>query len=758
MRDIKAMIKEMTLEEKASLCSGSDFWHTKALERLGIPKVMLSDGPHGVRKQEGEGDHLGLGQSISATCFPAACAAAASFDVDLVQSTGETLGQECQAEDLSVLLGPASNIKRSPLCGRNFEYYSEDPYLTGKLSAAHIRGVQKWDVGTSMKHFACNNQEYKRMSCSSEVDERTLREIYLTGFEIAVKESQPKTIMCSYNKVNGTFASENKKLLTDILRDEWGFEGYVVTDWGAVADRVEGIRAGLDLEMPGSNGENDALIVAAVKKGELDESLVDQAVENILKVTFSYLDHRHPEAVYDRQADHAKAIAAAKECAVLLENNGVLPLKTEQKVAYIGEFAKKPRFQGGGSSHINCSHISAAYDASMEKQRNITYAQGFAADGDVYDETLAKEAIAAAKAADAAVIFAGLPDSFESEGFDRDHMQIPSCQNRLIAEIAAVQPNTVVVLHNGAPVECPWADRAAAILEMYLGGQGVGAATDALLYGEANPSGRLAETFPYHLEDNPSFLYYKGDGLTTEYNEGIYVGYRYYEKKKMPVRWAFGHGLSYTEFTYSNLRLSSTTMKDEDKITVSVDVTNAGHVTGKEVVQLYVSDRTGTFGRPVKELKGFAKVELAPGETRTITLELCYRSLAYYHTGLGDWYAKSGTYGILVGHASDDIRLETELQFETAKLLPFTVDKATTIGQLMADPRTGAAITQMVQQLSARSDAKKQAEEQSESDAKMVQEMMLGMPLKSLVSYGIMTDEQVGGLIASMNQAIENYV
>ncbi len=753
-RDIKALISQMTLEEKASLCSGSDFWHTKEIERLGIPRVMLSDGPHGLRKQDGLGDHLGLGESIKATCFPAACAAAASFDVDLLESVGETLGEECQAENLSVLLGPASNIKRSPLCGRNFEYFSEDPYLTGKLSAAHIRGVQKWGVGTSMKHFACNNQEYKRMSCSSEVDERTLREIYLTGFEIAVKEAQPKTIMCSYNKINGTFASQNKKLLTDILRDEWGFEGYVVTDWGAVADRVEGIRAGLDLEMPGSNGENDALIVQAVKDGTLDEALLDRAVENILRVTESYLENRHPEAVYDREKDHEKAIAAAKECAVLLENNGILPLNPNQKVVYIGEYAVKPRFQGGGSSHINCSHVSAAYDTAMDKKRKVSYAKGFSADRDVYDEALAKEAIEAARSADVAVIFAGLPDSFESEGFDREHMRMPSCQNRLIEEIAAVQPNTVVVLHNGAPVECPWADKAAGILEMYLAGQGVGAACDALLYGEANPCGRLAETFPYHLEDNPSYLYYFGDGLKTDYREGVYVGYRYYEKKQLPVRWAFGHGLSYTTFAYGNLKLSKSQMKDEERIRVSVDVTNTGTIAGKEVIQLYVSDRTGTFGRPVKELKGFSKVYLAPGETKTVTMELDYRSLAYFHVELNDWYAKTGTYKILVGHASDDIRAEAELYFETEKLLPFSVDKSTTIGQLMEDPRTGEAIKDMVQRLSARSSAKKQAQEQSESDAKMVEEMMLGMPLKSLVSYRVMTDTQVNELIAFLNQLI----
>lgn len=756
-RDIKALIAQMTLEEKAGLCSGSDFWHTKAVERLGIPAVMLSDGPHGLRKQNGKGDHLGLGESIEATCFPAACATASSFDVDLIEEIGQTLGEECQAEDLSVLLGPASNIKRSPLCGRNFEYYSEDPYLTGKLSAAHIKGIQKWDIGTSMKHFACNNQEYKRMNCSSEIDERTLREIYLTGFEIAVKEAQPKTIMCSYNKVNGTFLSENKYLLSDILRDEWGFEGYVVTDWGAVADRVKGIEAGLDLEMPGSNGENDALIVKAVQEGRLDEKVVDRAVENILKVLFDYVDHRHPEAVYDRQIDHQKAVDAAKECAVLLTNNGILPLQDNQKIAFIGEYAVKPRYQGGGSSHIHCSQVDSALEIAKKNNRSVRYAKGFLADEDIYVEADAREAIEVAKNADVAVIFAGLPDSFESEGYDRTHMGMPECQNRLIEEIAAVQPNTVVVLHNGAPIECPWAEKVSAILEMYLAGQGVGAACDALLFGEANPCGRLAETFPMHLEDNPSYLFYKGDGIKTFYAEGVYVGYRYYDKKKMPVRWAFGHGLSYTDFSYSNIHLSCSRMQDEDQIIVSVDVTNIGQMAGKEVVQLYVSDCTGTFGRPVKELKGFSKVALEPGETKTVQMEINYRSLAYYNVDIADWYAASGTYKILVGHASDDIRLETELQFETSKLLPFHVGKDTTIGQLMNDKRTGDMIRAFVEKLSSRSAANKQARAKGESDSKMVDDMITGMPLKSLVSYRVLTEEQVNEMIDTYNQVINNY-
>lgn len=732
----------MTLEEKAGMCSGEDFWCLKAVERLGIPQVMVSDGPHGLRKQEEEADHLGINESVKSVCFPAACATASSWDVEMLEDMGKTLGEECQAENLSILLGPAANIKRSPLCGRNFEYFSEDPYLTGKMASAHIKGVQSQDVGTSMKHFAVNNQEYNRMSSSSNLSERALREIYLTGFEMAVKEARPKTLMCSYNKINGIYAAENKHLLTEILREEWGFEGYVMTDWGAVNDRVEGIRAGLDLEMPASGGVNDARIAAAVRDGSLDEALLDQTVENILKVIFSYVDHRHPEAVFDREADHKKAIAYAADSAVLLKNNGILPLDTSQKVVYIGEFAEKPRFQGGGSSHINCSRVTSALESAKEKGRNVTYVKGFPSDQDELDEKELKAAVEAAKAADIAVIFAGLPDVIESEGYDRVNMDLPVCQNRVIAEVVKIQPNTVVVLHNGSPVEVPWEKDTAAILEMYLGGQGVGEACDQLLYGEVNPSGRLAETFPYRVQDNPSYLNFPGDGKNVNYGEDIFVGYRYYEAKKLPVRWAFGHGLSYTSFAYGNLRLSSENMADHDTVTVSVDVTNTGNVFGKEVVQLYVADKNGTLQRPVKELKGFAKLSLAPGETKTAVITLCARALSFYHEELHDWYAPSGTYEILVGHASDDIRVSCELKFDTAKILPFEVTGATTIGELMNDPRTaqamGEMITKMMQSLGASPGGQEERGEEGSMgfDPEKMQAMLYGMPIKSLASFG----------------------
>lgn len=758
-KNIKKIISEMTLEEKAGMCSGEDFWHLKKVERLGIPAVMVSDGPHGLRKQTGEQDHMGIGKSIAAVCFPAACAAASSFDTELMNEMGKTLGEECQAENLSVLLGPAVNIKRSPLCGRNFEYLSEDPYLAGKMAASYIRGVQSWDVGTSMKHYAANNQEYSRMSCSSNLSERTLREIYLPAFETAVKEAQPKTIMCSYNKVNGEYASENQYLLTDILRNEWGFEGYVMTDWGAVADRVKGIAAGLDLEMPGSGGINDAKIVAAVKDGSLNETLLDQAVERILKVVFSYVDNRHPEAIFDRDADHEKAVKIETESAVLLENNGILPLKEDVKVVYIGEYAEKPRYQGGGSSHINASKVTSALESARAKGRKVSYVKGFPADKDEENEEELRAAVQSAKDAGAAVVFAGLPDVIESEGYDRKDMKLPACQNKLIEAVTKVQPNTIVVLHNGSPVETPWADKVAAILEMYLGGQGVGEATDKLLYGEANPSGHLAETFPIRLEDNPSYLNFPGDGVNVDYAEGIYMGYRYYDAKKIPVRWAFGHGLSYTEYEYSNLKMPAEILGDKGSVKITVDVKNTGCMAGKEVVQLYVSDKNGTAGRPVKELKGFSKIELQPGETKTVEFMITARDLSFYHEGLGDWYAPSGTYEVLVGHASDEIVLRGELIFKTEKRLPLYVTGATTLEELLAHPVTAPIVGDIIQKIHEEmlGGETENAEDSLGTGRQMMEAMVKGMPLKSLGSFaGLEVAAQIEQMMPHLNQALGN--
>ena len=756
-RDVKAIIREMTLEEKAGMCSGKDFWHLKGVERLGIPEVMVSDGPHGLRKQAEEADHLGLNESIKAVCFPTACATACSFDRDLLEEMGERIGDECQAEDLSVILGPAVNIKRSPLCGRNFEYFSEDPYLASQMAAAHIKGVQSKNVGTSIKHFAANNQEHRRMSCSSEIDERTLREIYLAAFETAIKEAKPDTVMCSYNRINGEFASENHWLLTEVLRDQWGFEGYVMSDWGAVNDRVKGLKAGLELEMPGSGGNTDKEIVEAVKNGELEESVLDRAVERILNIVFKFTDNRQ-EGKFDLEEDHKLAAKIAGESMVLLKNEGVLPLPAQgKKIAFIGKFAETPRFQGGGSSHINSFKITSALEA-VKEVAEVTYAQGYDVKEDVIDQAMLNQAVETAKEADVAVIFAGLPDAFESEGYDRTHMRMPDCQNTLISEIAKVQENVVVVLHNGSPVEMPWADQVKGILEAYLCGQAVGQAEVDILFGKVNPSGKLAETIPYKLSDNPSYLNFPGDGQKVEYKEGVFVGYRYYDTKEMPVRYPFGYGLSYTTFEYSDLQLSSDKIKDTDKLKVTLKVKNTGNRAGKEIVQLYVADKTGAASRPVKELKNFVKVELQPQEEKTVEMELDKRSFAWYNTDIHDWYAASGEYEILAAASSRDIRLKKTVYVESTTELPMHIHMNTTIGELLENPRTKGVIEGMTDSLIQHMGGSSEEEDSAASEAitkEMSLKMMENSPLRSMRSFMGMTTEEIQEFIQKLQEAAD---
>lgn len=731
---LKELIGKMTLEEKASFCSGADFWHTESLERLGIPASMVSDGPHGLRKQNEEADHLGVNESIKAVCFPAGCGSAASFNRELLTKMGEILGNECQAEGISVILGPAVNIKRSPLCGRNFEYYSEDPYLASEMAGALIKGVQSKHVGTSMKHFLANNQETRRMSVTAEVDERTLREIYLAAFEGAVIKQKPWTVMCSYNKINGVYAAENKKYLTDVLRGEWGFDGYVMSDWGAVNDRVADLKAGLDLEMPASQGLNDKLIVQAVLDGTLKEEVVDRAVERILNIVFRYEENRDKNAVFDKDKDHEEARKIAEETIVLLKNEGILPLSETQKVAFIGKYAKEPRYQGGGSSHINSHKITGALDVASGNP-NVIYAEGFKDDKDEVDEGLLAEAVKAAKEADAAVIFAGLPDAFESEGFDRDHMSMPECQNLLIEKVAQVQPNVVVVLHNGAPVEMPWLSKVKGVLEAYLGGQAVGGAEYDILFGKVNPSAKLPETFPIRLEDNPSYLNFPGEGDKVEYKEGIFVGYRYYDKKKMNVLFPFGYGLSYTTFDYQNLKVSADKIRDTDEVIVTVDVTNTGKMAGKEIVQLYVSDVESTVIRPVKELRDFAKVELAPGETKTVTFVLNKRSFAYYNTQIHDWHVESGKFLIMIGKSSKDIVLQTEIDVESTVKLPVYYTTDSTVGDALKDPEAAAMAKELfANNLLAAQGNDGEATAQAMSD-EMMDAMMRYMPLRGVLCF-----------------------
>lgn len=750
---IQDLVSRLTLEEKAGLCSGADFWHTKAVERLGIPAMMVSDGPHGLRTQKpGAADP---NDSIVAVCYPAGCAAAASFDTALLAQEGAAIGRECRAVGVGAILGPAVNIKRSPLCGRNFEYYSEDPCLAGELAAAFINGVQSEGVGTSLKHFAANNQEYRRMSASSDMSRRTLREIYLPAFETSVKKAQPWTVMCSYNRINGVYASENEELLSDILRGEWGFEGFVMSDWGATADRARGLLAGLELEMPGCGGVNDAKLVEAVRSGELDEAVLDRAAARVLNIVLRSADLGQKPAAFDRAADHELAARLARECAVLLKNKGVLPLKQGQKVVYIGGFAAAPRYQGGGSSHINAYRVDSALDAA--EGRGVSYVEGFPADRDQREEAEFLRAVEAAAEADVAVIFAGLPDSFESEGSDRKHMQLPDCQNNLIARVAAVQKNTVVVLHTGSPVVCPWADDVAAVLCLYLGGEGVGRAADALLWGEANPCGRLPETWPLRLEDTPCYLDFPGDGRTALYSEGVYVGYRWYDARRMPVRWPFGHGLSYTGYVYRDARLSAETLEDGGSVTVTVTVKNSGAMAGKEVVQLYVSDKTGKpapGGRPPRELRGFAKVALEPGEEKQVTFTLTARDLSWYSEDLRDWYAHPGRYEVQIGHSSRDIRLTLPLQFATKRRLPLYVDENTPLGELLADDRTAPVIGTVMAQAGSIPGLENGGGDSGIMSADGAAEMLDGMPLRALVSFGgPAMGSALPGLLARLREA-----
>jgi len=669
MKDRKNIISQMTLEEKAGMCSGLNFWNLKILERLDVPTIMVTDGPHGLRKQAGSADHVGLNESIPATCFPTASALAATWDRDLLHQVGTALGEECRQEKVAVILGPGANIKRSPLCGRNFEYFSEDPYLSGELAKSHISGVQSQGVGTSLKHYVANNQEFRRMLIDTIVDERALREIYLAGYEIAVKEAQPWTVMCSYNKINGTYASDHKTLMNDILREEWGHEGIVVTDWGAMNERVASLKAGVELEMPGSKNGNTEKIIAAVQAGDLDESILDNAVERILKMIFKAEEGLSQDFSYDVQAHHALARKVAAEGAVLLKNeNDLLPLNKGSKVALIGRFAKIPRYQGAGSSLMNPTQLDNLYDemAKLVGAEQFSYADGYTQKGEAPDEGLIAAALEAAQDADVVVVCAGLTDLYETEGIDRTHMKMPPGHDALIQELAAAHDKVVVVLSNGSPVEMPWVNDVSSILEGYLGGQaGAGGIAD-ILYGVVNPSGRLAETFPIQLADNPSQAYFPGGPATVEYRESIYVGYRYYDTVKQAVLFPFGYGLSYTSFAYDHLKIFKA--QDEDgTVTIQLTVKNTGKTRGKETVQVYVRDVESTPFRPEKELKGFAKVDLKPGEECEVSIELDRRAFAFYDVEQRDWLVEAGEFDILVGASSQDIRLIGSLQLASTQ-------------------------------------------------------------------------------------------
>ncbi|MBD7996715.1 glycoside hydrolase family 3 C-terminal domain-containing protein [Arthrobacter sp. Sa2CUA1] len=719
-------ISALTLEQKASLLSGQDFWSTKNIDDAGIPSIVLADGPHGIRRQDSDADHLGIHDSLPSTCFPPAVAVGSSWDPAVAAKVGAAVGREALALGVSVVLGPGVNIKRSPLCGRNFEYYSEDPLLSGVLGAAHVTGLQETGPGASVKHFAANNQETERMRISADVDERTLREIYFPAFERVVTEARPATVMCSYNKVNGVYASHNKWLLTDVLRGDWAFEGAVVSDWGAVSDRVAGVEAGMDLEMPGSGGATDQQIIDAVREGRLTEDQVDDAVKRVVALT-SLAREATGDLPVDRH--HTLARTAAAESIVLLKNGGALPLRNGQHIAVIGPFAVSPRFQGGGSSHINATRTESALEdlTALAGERNATvdYAPGFSLE-EPDTGRLKNEAEAMARSADVAVVFAGLSDREESEGFDREGLELPSNQIDLIRAVAAAAPKTVVVLSNGGVVSLEgWHDDVHAVVEGWLLGQASGGAIADVLFGVVNPSGRLAETIPLRLEDNPSWLNFPGEQGHVRYGEGVLVGYRYYTTAGVQVRYPFGHGLSYTTFETSDLELETLS---EDTVTVHVTVTNTGDRAGKHVVQVYVATTAGPVRRPARELRAFTKVSLEAGESKRVALKLDRRAFAYWDIQLNRWVVPAGNYAVQVCSDAFTVLAEQEIALAGDSIIrELTMDS--TVGDWFAHPVVGP---QLEAGLAASLTEEQAQQAQSNSDhLKMVE----SMPMQQFLAF-----------------------
>lgn len=690
--NIDPTVASLSNQEAASLGSGASFWYTKPV--ADIPVFNLSDGPHGLRKQAGDGDHLGLNDSVEATCFPPAVALSQTWDTELINRVGVALGEEGQQEGVGILLGPGINIKRDPRCGRNFEYFSEDPVLAGELGSAWVDGVQSQGIGTSLKHFAANNQEGDRMRVSSNIDPRTLREIYLRPFQKVVTASQPWTVMCSYNKLNGTYTSEHPFLLTTVLRDEWGFEGFVVSDWGAVNNRVDALRAGLDLQMPADGGSADTLVVKAVEEGALDRAVLDESASRVARIARKVADNQRDGYTYDAEAHHAVAREAAAKSIVLLKNDGaILPLATDTNVAVIGEFAASPRIQGAGSSHVNTPRV----DVPLEEIRavfgdSVAYAQGFSTADAAASEGLYGDAVAAAQAASVAVVFMGLGERQESEGFDRTDIEVPADQIELLRRIAAVQANVVVVLTHGAVLRLTDViDNSVAILDASLLGQGGGHAVAQILSGAVNPSGKLSETVPVRIQDVPAWGNFPGERGNVNYGEGLFVGYRWYENREIPVTYPFGHGLSYTTFEYSNVKATST----DAGIDVTVTVTNTGVVAGREVVQAYVSVAETTIVRPVKELKAFAVATVEPGASMDVSMHIKREDLQHWDIALDKWLLESGTYTVHVGASSADIRgtVEVEVSGDSAAL-PLSLDSS--LGEVLEHPIAGPVFGNML--------------------------------------------------------------
>ena len=659
------IIGKMSLAQKAGFVSGFDYWHLEEAPEFDLPKIMITDGPNGLRKQNPNGDGVGLGNSFPATAFPNAATVSCAWDPALLYEEGEALGEECLKERVSVLLGPGVNIKRAPTCGRNFEYFSEDPVLAGECAAAWINGIQSKGVGASLKHFAANSQEAFRMVVDEVVDERALRELYLTAFEIAVKKAKPWTIMDCYNKVNGLYGSEQIHLQQEIARGEWGFDGLFVTDWGASVDRVPGLRAGTDLEMPSSGTYSTEKIIAAVQSGELDEAVLDACVDRVIDL----IERSKPVLAkvhdFDQKAHHALARKIAEQSMQLLKNDdNILPLKKGAKIAVIGEMAKFPRYQGAGSSVVNPFEVDTAYFGLGSRGVDFIYAKGYDKGKDLIDDDLVGEAVIAAKRADVAVVFAGLTEEFEGEGYDRENIKMPSCHNHLISAVAKANPNTVVVLAGGSVVEMPWVGEVKGLLNSGLGGEAGGDAVARILLGEVNPSGKTSETYPLKWEDNPTYGNYPAGPVTSEHRESVYLGYRYYDKAQMDVLFPFGFGLSYTTFEYSALKLSKKKIKDTDVLTVKFKIKNTGTVAGAEVAQLYVTDDESTIFRPAQELKGFQKVFIEPGETKEVVLTLDKRAFAFFNVNTNDWCVEPGAFTVKVGASSRDIKLEAKVTVE----------------------------------------------------------------------------------------------
>jgi beta-glucosidase len=755
MKDIQSILSQMTLEEKAALCTGASHWTTTPVERLGVPEMIVSDGPHGVRRLPDV--NTIATKSLPATCFPTASCLASTWDVDLIHSMGQALAEEAIALKVDVLLGPGANMKRSPLGGRNFEYFSEDPFLAGEMAACLIHGIQSKGVGTSLKHYAVNNQEFQRFSISAEVDERTLREIYLPAFEKAVKQGQPWTVMCSYNKVNGTFASEHHYLLTDILKNEWGFDGLVVSDWGAVRNRVAALNGGLDLEMPGPQDRRVKAVVAAVRSGKLDEVVLNESVRRILKVVFK-AQETPKVGKFDVEAHHSLAHKIAAEGMVLLKNNGLLPLKGQQHIAVIGRSAETAHFQGGGSSHINPTKVAVPFKELQAQAGNaeFTYAEGYPTDNS-FRQDLLDQAVDLAKSADVAILYIALPTFKESEGYDRPDLDLTEQQVALIKAVSVVQPKTIVVLNNGAPVAMStWIENVAAVLEAWMMGQAGGAAIADVLFGRVNPSGKLAETFPIKLPDTPAHINWPGGAGEVRYGEGLFIGYRYYDAKEMPVLFPFGHGLSYTIFAYSNPTASAKTFRDIDGLTVTVDVTNTGKVPGKEIVQFYVHDQKSGLVRPEKELKGFAKVELKPGETKSVSAYLDFRAFAYYHPEYEQWITEDGAFDILIAASAADVRHALTVTLESTLSLPCILDKESTIREWMADPRGKAVLGSFYAQME--TEARKTfggGDERYGNENAIgmdIMDMMNDMPLISVLMF------QQAALPSHAEEMVENFL